>query len=481
MKDRDERRFAERYRIEGLSTTFTSDAGQDVCAPRQPIAVVDVNPYGALLHGDHSARPDGCVCLRKDDRPVLENKKAIFPGRTRKAPDRSDYTPITFAPPLSLCDLRELGAPTTANRESHPGLWDLFLRDVQTVKDEIKAIERCRSDIFLAIVTSIFLAAVTVGCLAVREQIHIRALLLGSMLAFSMFVLGAVTAVEKAKALNIRRAFDALLSTFLRQDWLPVTYQGWSALKYAFLNCGVRRALGLCAKGVPDKYTQKVLEKRTKKTRPRERLNEKEATGESCLYLGELDAMSLNKAKTFMPGTTDSFMSTCSYVYTILYAASIITLFFVAREFILRSIVQSEASRAIGALWQFGWFLLYLCGTASSLVLLAKYQRKIFSTLGVMLLTLATVSYVIELGGIKHHEWMVSIIMFLAGFCVGSVGSYLLRSLYSIRQGKNSYESYYFAWRNVIEHCSPMCDHLPVEGNVRATWFKRVLDYLARD
>ena len=476
MQNLEERRFPTRYKVEGLSTRITESDGKEVQTPNTPIPIEDINHYGALLHG---AKPPGHhikISLLRNSNQILEDKEAITRDTTRKGTDQKDYTPIMFSPPLSYGDLCELDVPAKATRQTHPGIWNLLLADIQLVKDEILTIERCRSDIFLAIITSIFLVAATIGSFAIDPEMRLRAVSVTSLLTFLMFILGSVTTIEKAKALNMRRAFHTVLSRYIAQDWLPCTYSGWAILKYTFLTCGARRKLERCARKVPKKSAQAAKNKH-KKHVPRN-TNSPNNKEESCLFLATDEAFPINCVKRFMPGLTDSFMSTCSYIYITLYLLSIAVLFLVIVR-VVPGWVGGETGQSLSRELQVSCLVLYVLGVAASLTLLARFQKLILVVCAAAMLTLSATFWLFDVGSVKQHEALIALVVSLVGFAVGSVGSYLIRSLYSIRQGKDSYDTYYYAWQRVIRHCVPICEDVSIEKAPEVKGFQKFLRCVA--
>lgn len=471
---REERVFKERYKVSNVSALLADadvDTKVDAGVKEEPVSVVDVNPYGALLHGEHPVRAKVLARFIHLKETVFENRRAYCDGVTRKGADGSDYTPLIFDPPLSMHDMKELGVPITATKENNPGLWNLLQQDIIDLGKEIQAIERCRSDIFLAIVTSIFLVAVTIGCMAVTQVIHLKALCLGGGFTFAMFLLGAFTTVEKAKVLNMRRALYVILCNYIKQNWLPVTYQGWFNMKYIFLNCGIRRKLGICSRRVPDKAEQKKHEKERKEKQNISNLPDENS--ESCLYLGEWQAKPINEARNFMPGITDSFMSTCSYVYAALYVFTIISTGVIAYQF-LKKIPEFTIVR-----WHVWWLVSYVAGIAISLVCLFKY-RKLISIIFGTILSITVLGYASFDITIPKYGFISGVLLGFTGFFIGAVGSFLLHNLYALRQGKDSYDTYYFAWKKAIEYCNGVCEQKLQDKEIKVSRWQKFLNKIVR-
>ncbi len=466
---REERVYEERIKVSEMTVVIQNDGQESKSAKnRSPIPIVDITPYSALLHGKHPTQENVVVKILRSNEPVSGNRRAYCEGQSRKGADESDYTPLIFDPPLNACDLKNMGLPISATKENNPGLWNLLQQDIKDIGREIQAIERCRSDIFLAIITSAFLVAVTIGCLAIREVIHLKALCLGGVFTFAMFLLGAYATIEKAKVLNMRRALYAILCDYIKQNWLPVTYQGWSKMKNTFLNCGIRRKLEICSRNIPDKYEQRKREKERKEKK--NKMNEPDEHSESCLYLGEWQAKPINEAKRFMPGATDSFMSICSYIYTALYIFTIITTGTITYQFL------NGAHEFTTTGWNIFWWLLsYAGGLLLSLVGLFRYRKLVAIIFGTILI-FTIIGYMSLDVSIKAYGIIGSCLHGFAGFFIGAIGSFLLHNLYALRQGKDSYETYYFAWKKAIEYCTCICEGKLKYKHPKTTKFQSIIN-----
>ncbi len=457
MDGKENRKVMERYKAENCTGTI-DNAGQ-------PYEVVDINRRGALLRGDRLYEGSGQLTFlrnfgEKDSEIILEKLACTFePKPLRKdMMTQKEHSIAFFKKELTPLETVRFNSITRATPKNNPELWNLMLSDNKEVKEEIYHIERCRSDIFLAVIAAIFVAALAVGCLIVKDDIRKGAFAVASIVTFLMFLLGTYTSLEKANAINERRGFLANLSDYIRLGQMPISYQGWSKIKYFFRDCGMLMRLKCC----PVKHPENIHPKHLSSVQNNE--NNDIRLRHACRIEGSTKAKEMNLAKKFMPGMNDSFMSLCSYVYSCLYGFSLVVFSYFA-IYAIESFLKNFLNAPDFTISPKNYIWLYgsvLAGAFSSMVFLMKYRKYIVKEglviLALIVLTLFASTFS-KLDVSQNNYLMFGCVLaFFAGCLMGSIGGHLLNSLYVLRKGSKSAESYYFAWKKAIEHCFAATD-----------------------
>lgn len=460
MESKARRKVVERYKTEDCCGVITNTETADI-KKTQRIEVVNFNRKGVLLKDNGNKEKKGFLTLLKQaESEILIEKIPCKFFVTKNRADtvtKKEHQVALFEKEISPKEVTRLNRVAWITSKNNHQLWNLMLSDSKEVREEIYRIERCRSDIFLAVITAIFAAAVIVGCLFVKDNIQQGAFAVASVVSFLMFMLGAYTTLEKANALNERRGFLSNLNDYIQFGQMPISYQGWSKIKYFFRDCGVLMRLKRC----PVKYPENVYSKHPPSFQQCQAIDRR--SRHACRREGSNKAKELNLAQSFMPGMTNSFMSLCSYVYGILYGFSLLIfsyLIIYAINFCIKKwLLHIEIVNYKNLYLSYKPFLFLYAGIFISTLFLMKFRKWIIKESVVIITVLAATSIFTGLR-IDDNNYLIfgCILSGLSGCLIGAIGGHLLNSLYVLRKGSKSPESYYFAWKKALEKCYAITD-----------------------
>jgi len=321
---------------------------------------------------------------------------------------------------------------------SHPRGWELALNDQQEVREETRRIETCRSNMFTAFVVVIAASSITIGCFALQEKLALPVVLFAVSLIFGLFIIGVLATIEKAWAINLRRGFLAALAGFLCNGKVPENYKGWSQLRVCFSECGLRRRIKACKRG----------------------LTRTDMEGESCSNGGRKDAKKLNYAKRALPHLHDSFTTFVSFVYGALYLSVI-----VGFAYSLKPLVKP---------WWDIPFILRLLVISCMMIITPLIQRfknpLIASIVGFSIALMIAIS--------MDTRYIGIIILGGTGFVLGALLWYLVRQMNNVRRGKYSFETSTYTWKRMFEECEPISERPQDLDDFRLSGVKRVCAYI---
>lgn len=303
-------------------------------------------------------------------------------------------------------------------RSRRDNAWALALSDNREVNEEIRAIQACRSNIFTNTIVAVTASVITMSCFALTNRLNREAVLISAFLIFALFIVGALSMVEKARSINIRKGFLAFLAGIMSKNELPDNYKGWGQLKVCYSECGPRRRVAACKRCLSHPTGQK----------------------QSCRDQGLENARKLNYAKRSLSGLNDSFMSLCSFVYGFLYLVAI-----VGFAYSLKPLIDPW--------WQipFEWRLLTI---VVMIVVTPLIQKSKYATIAIGICFVSALVFSIN----QDTRYIGIIIMAVTGFFLGTIAWYLVRQMDSVRRGKYSFETFIYVWRNMAKNCEPIPD-----------------------
>jgi len=392
--------------------------------------------------------------------------------------------------------------------------YDLAKVDYLEVSNQIRAISVCRSHIFMGTLAALGASAMTTGLILSRiiggapSQSYLRLalgsfqvavpyyllsviniyyincwLLFGSIVAGLLLTVGIMSTVEKARAINLRKAFLAALAEHLTKGKAPPLYRGWAMIQYAQTGCRLRRENEKCPYlncYIKDYEEQKAGKRNTnadKEKKPSQDLR----YPETCWTIGyqEASAYHNNKKKRIIPGTFDSFMSLSGIIYSVGYVlVSLILIYSLA--VVLTENFNKDA-------------VLFACAAACGLILGARlnyfeYKRfrkkgkkealikgnfsnedagdpekvvrivRRFFLFGGILLLLMTI---ILAKMIQWNTFSRLLVAGLSSLVLTQIALMLVKQLKEIRKGIYSLESLFFSWRRVLMNCHHYIPYRP--------------------
>jgi hypothetical protein len=379
--------------------------------------VLDVSRNGAFLSGCAIEEGAGVVEIQ-GPQPVTRECKV---RRTEKG-----WSAVEFARPLSHREMCQLvDGYESAMIGGLSATAALAWRDMGEVREEIRAIQGCRSNVFLATLGTIAAAIVTIGGLAIKGEIHAGGILFGVCIAFGLFVVGILSTIEKARAVNIRKGFLKTLSKRLSRGAVPEFYTGWASLSTVSTDCGVWRRVGACALGHEPGYTR------------------------TCKDLGVIDAERLNKETRLVPDVFSSFMTLSSVVYSCLYLLILVAVCYYLAEAL-------KEPYSIDAYIVAGCFAVGALGTPY----LIKWKQAVCGML-------IAFGISVVFGEIFPIQLTGVLIAFFTGTLLGSLGWYLAQQANAVRKGKHSLNTSSFMWERIIDN--PLCAaNRPTEVGIAA-------------
>lgn len=327
----------------------------------------------------------------------------------------------------------------------------LARQDYSQVFAEIEHIKSCRSNIFIGTMAAMAAATVTTATIIYRSLppggISFAAIapqiIFGTIVALVLLTVGILATLEKARALNMRRAFLAALGEYLKVGQAPRGYRGWPDLASRKTQCGNLRKTGWCARIQKHNRTQE--HDRTQKSAP----------PPPCWNLGKKDSDILLKEKRIMPGMLDSFMSLSGFLYTAIYGI----VGFVAILSMNQLIISNwEANQYIWIACVFGAVFgaftqvpYLLCNTEKK-EKRTRWAFKIFASLcGIALISLFWINITLS----EPNPHIGFGVAFLVSLFIGWLGRYLIAQLQKVRKGLLSFEALHRSWRRVLRECHP--------------------------
>ena len=376
--------------------------------------LINISQAGAYLKGCGVPEPEATVTLHPYRGKKLEKKCSIV----RTDEQRQAWSAIKFnnqLTPIEMEHLQNMGCPGTAET------YELAKRDHEEVCQELCDIKSCRSNIFVWTVW--ILATAALGILTFMIQFKIGSFaLIGNFLTlvviaimFGVFMLGVLTAIEKAGAINLREGFLAALDFYLSKNQGPQEYKGWTHLKNCIAECMARCRTQMCP-----------------------RRTEANAHFTRCRNEGENNAAKLNSGKRIIPMPIDSFTSLTSYVHSAIFGALVI-LFCLSLSANFSSVVRCR--------WT---CLLFVGGFAFNGVISGKLKR------------IYKLSIIVGIGIIVAFcvwRWPYPVVIlrlalaFGLGLLLGSLAWHLVNQLHHARVGRYSFETYTHTWFAILEHC----------------------------
>ena len=259
--------------------------------------------------------------------------------------------------------------------------------------------------------------------LVVEGKLGWTGVLIGMGITFALFLVGVLSTVEKARAINMRKGFLSALVRHLRGEIDLKEYKGWAQLKVTFAECGARRKALACPMGHGHKDK------------------------DTCRDEGESMAASINAAKRIVPGVMDSFTSLSATIYTVIYVALVAVVGY--------SLTQEYSQSGKIIFWHIP--RAFAIGIAVSVFVV----RGRWFILGMVFLF-----FVLLAASLFDEGWVATLSAIgILGGILGSLGVFLAAQLNSLRMGKHSHESYAYSWGIVLNNCNPFpsnADKLPI-------------------
>jgi hypothetical protein len=288
-----DKRWSPRYDCRSDVVTVLTVEGER----RSESSAVDIGFGGAYVRNPHPNRNRGAVLFRvpnpsKSGQIEIKRDCDILPGRTTA----QGGCAVRFDRPLKGPELAKLAADSTAI-----GSLDLARRDYSEVSQEIRAIQSCRSSVFLGTLAAIATWVMAATGLVVSNNLTNIGLwtAVGAILPYGLLTVGVMASIEKGRAVNYRRGFLAALTEYIRHDVPPPNYLGWVHLHAVRSECRARKESGLC----PDSL--------------------------SCCWETERDKHhDLTKKKHVVSNILDSFTAFSTLVYATLYAMTVAILIY---------------------------------------------------------------------------------------------------------------------------------------------------------
>lgn len=397
----------------------------------------NVSVYDAYLAGCSSTQQDVIVEIWTPKGDIRRKCRIVRPEPTGCA--------IEFKPSLSHTEIAQIveGYAETTMLVAC-SVTDMAQRDSVEVNEELRAIQGCRSNVFLATIGAMAAAVVTIGGYVGPQPTNNPAhVLLGLIMTFALFVIGVFATIEKARAINIRKAFLKVLSRLLLDASLPSSYLGWSRLKDMLFLCGTLHRVGVCVLGnTPD-------------SKPR------------CKNAGLDDSECLHRATQTIPCIFDSFMSLSSSVYSAVYVFIVIG----AGYSLAKTLTFTNLA---GSRYQFlaTWPLLTYISVAFGFLSVLFLLRWKWPLVGLALIP-AFAPIVAARAELPIHGAAVA---FIFGGFLGALGWYLLCQVYLLRRGKHSVLTYYYTWERIIQICSESIPEPRKLQVIQDTSFRNAVD-----
>ncbi len=366
-------------------------------------------------------------------------------------------------------------------------IYQLVLRDSKEVSEELRGIQACRSQIFIGTLAAVGAVAMTTIAIsaakfpaeddlsrlitattsffglndenAVSKFLFIWPwILTGAVVAEILLVIGILSTIEKARAINLRKGFLAALEPYLLRKATPRNYQGWALLKFAYSECGRRHKTDDCA------YKKKCK------------------NSQRCWTAGNYAAERLTEKKASFPGTFDSFMSLSSMVFACLFVAVVLSgtwaFLCLACYSIELNILWLVGIYAGSLFW--GIVIAYLPERHKKRIRRERLRQgvaRVKSELIVRLCSWAFIFIIILTGTSFLMSWIPYFVespafnitfkliaIFGVGMSSGVLGFYLYAQMRRVRKGLYSVEALHHSWTYVLQHCCLMPEVAPREN-----------------
>lgn len=347
------------------------------------------------------------------------------------------------------------------NRSYFARKYRLLEDDYREVWEEIRHIQACRSNIYVATIGSAVAAigVFTTIAYTAGQGSRVGLIFIGSLLSTIFLTIGLLCVVEKAKAINIRKGFLMTIAEGRRLGKLPASYRGWPDLQTAHADCKKFRNANKCHLDTG--------------------LTTAKSKYDTCWTIGEAEHAKHKAHTRLFPAMTETFMSLSGYIYMFSLAISLVAM-------------CVTVCLQWGKLWgDFKWYLEYLVPLATLGVgmvvpiytLYKSHKPKseggpendhridiiVRVALAFVVVALACVlAYLVfdysrtnpVVGG-GHLTWL-TLIQLAALPMAFMLASYILfRALAFLevcRIGSHSRAAYHYSWFYVLEYCHPERD-----------------------
>ena len=224
----------------------TSDVQAELITENERYAgvLLDISTLGVCLRGPQLLTGHGNVTFSRDGAHFL-----TLPGRVaRSTTDCSGDAYVGFEfdnelHPNEIADVLRGNDPGNAE-------FAVATRDHEEVWQEIRAIQACRTNIFIATIGTIAVTSMTVWGFYLEGILDWPGVCVGMGVTFALFVIGVLSTVEKARAINLRRGFLAALAPYMRGELTFKNYWGWIQFKNCPSECGTLRRAEFCPRGI---------------------------------------------------------------------------------------------------------------------------------------------------------------------------------------------------------------------------------------
>ncbi len=344
---------------------------------------------------------------------------------------------------------------------NHAAIEQLINDDYKEVWQEIRHIQECRSHLFIATIGSAVATFGTFSTIGLTSTSNTSTLLLiGSLITLLLLLIGLLSVVEKAKAINFRKGFLMTLAEIRRQGVYPENYRGWPDLQSAYNDCTAFQRSGRCMMSIQNASA----DSNNKLDR---------VFAHHCWKMGENIYTERRRSIKLFPSLTESFMSFSSHVYmsmlTVALTVFLICIWQLTRSVwedhgTLLSIMTFVCAAFAGAVIPYrGYkrarrvdimhtrashldkYFKYIAGVVS-LVLLVGVSIEL-AKMHVKSVTFSSVSWVIY----SLHYAMLPLAVFIASYILFRSLSYLE----DCRIGTHSRVVHHNAWRHVLRFCHP--------------------------
>jgi hypothetical protein len=300
--------------------------------------------------------------------------------------------------------------------------------DIKRVQDEIGAIQACRGNVFMATVGTTCTASLAVGGFVLQGMLKYNAVLFAAVVILSTLIIGILTSIEKARAINIRRAFIMALSQRVRKRNLGSEYLGWPELRDLYQECDIRTKTGTC---------------------PQEASRGSERT---CLNLARSEAQLVNQVRSFHPGVFASFTSLTSTVYLALYVFCLVAMGYFAGAWGGPKLADPSVDPLQVRHHEIYLWIAFGLGVSLAPVIVRLRKHLLVIFIG------AAATAVLKWCPLDHwanpldHWWAYRAAAFVAGDLFSMLGWLLLTQTNHVLRGRHSLYSYLVAWSHIIMH-----------------------------
>jgi hypothetical protein len=447
------------------------------------------------------------------------------PPQAPPAPVNAGAPPQAPPPPVNA-GAPPQAPPASAATEAQLGRGaQLAYTDIDEVRQEVRSIQSCRSQIFVSTMVAMGASVVAVGASMLKDNTFSWLWVsIGALVAFILLIIGITATLEKDRAINIRRGFLSAMTSLVRNGKVSLAYRGWTHMHQCLLACGVLRQLPVAECPYP-KGTQ------------------------SCRDRGLNAANPLLRDKRPVPALLDSFTSASTHVYGGWFAATCVigfeafirwqeetypptelwalriavvaALAMAATRYLLVWLFQTPLSKLatplkrftskpaivtvagiLGALASAGLFYMaqdaaasqngfyrtlgggaavIACAFVVGLVMFLKNtframpdERPLRRWRNICLISCSLIIGVAVTLLLNNDQqvgkaiWKVMNteggLAGLVGVGLGWLGAYFWDNLRELRKGKHATETYHYAWLQITRHCNPLPESLDKSG-----------------